>query len=348
MVEIPAPHAHDKLACPVDAPPRHGTHASTGKAGDDVSVVRIEGNVRVVKHDICKLLATKAGEPYDPQKVAADLRTLFATRDFDDVQATRDGAAVTFVLKERPVVAEVRIDGNSAFDFDTLRKLVLLHTGSPADPADVKDAQHALSSFYDDQGYRSHKVDFALEPVDATHATAHFKITEGAKATIKSITFRGLVVATEGELRPLIDTQSGTVDAPGQVYKEDALTADLLKMTARLYDKGLLQSKIDPPQLTLSPDGKSLSIVLVVHEGPVFKLGTLHVTGDGLAADEPTLLKLIPLKPGDVFARSAVLDGVAKLREFQAQKHKPNNVEPVTDIHADKATVDLTLRVSSS
>jgi outer membrane protein insertion porin family len=333
---------HDRQACLPTAP---------ANDPETISSIRVEGNVRVVKHDICKALSVRAGQPYDAAKIAADLRSLWSMHDFDDVQARRDpfptGSVVTFVVRERAIVSEVHIDGNIVFDFDTVRKLVPIRTGSAADPADVRDATAALTAFYVDQGYRSATIDYALEPTTVGHATAHFKITEGPKVTISALSFAGLHVTTDAELRPLLDTQSGTIDAPGGLYKEDVLQHDLLKVEAHFYDRGLLQASVDPPALTLSADGKSLAVTIPVNEGPVFKLDVIHILGDGLAADEKTLIKVFSLKTGDVFQRSAVLEGIAKLEAFQAAKKKPvTHAEPSTALHVDKATVDLTIHLA--
>src|ERR1700688_1647744 len=100
-------------------------------------------------------------------------------------------------------------------------------------------------------------------------AVAAFKMGEGPLAVVGTFAFTGLSITADKELRPLIETRKGTVNAPGTIYSESAAARTVVFVQAHLYDRGLLQSSVDPPALSLSPDGKSLAVMIGVHEGPV-------------------------------------------------------------------------------
>ena len=128
------------------------------------------------------------------------------------------------------------------------------------------------------------KVDFQVEPASPAAASVSYRVEEGPLAAISTFAFTGVSAATDRELRTLIETHNGMVNVPGSPYGDSAAERTVLLVQARLYDRGLLQSSVDAPVLSLSPDGKSLAVTIAVHQGPAFRIGKITFTG-ALAAN---------------------------------------------------------------
>jgi outer membrane protein insertion porin family len=316
-----------------------------------IAVVRARGNARLSKTDVCSSISVRAGDRLDEARIASDIHTLWDTRAFDDVQVERkdsgSGGILTYVVRERSLVGHVGFDGATAIPMDDLRFLARLREGDPLDMADVEIARNAIRDAYLDRGYRSVKVELRLDPASPMTADVSYKVDEGQLAVVSKFAFTGTSITTDKELRALIETRGGTVNAPGRPYGLAAAERTVLLVQARLYDRGLLQSKVDAPVLTLSPDGKSLAVTIAVHEGPVFRIGQIRFAGD-LAADEKTYLRLLaPQKKGDVFNRSALLEAFERIKTMHGKLGKPvKDISPETELDPDKKTVALKIDIA--
>jgi len=308
-----------------------------------IAVVRVRGNARLTKDAVCGSLSVRSGDRFDAARIASDIRALWATRTFDDVVVDRkdsgSGTILTYAVRERPLLGRVVIDGASAIRAEALRSILRLREGEPLDMADVESARDVLRAAYLESGYRSATVDFHVEPASPTTAVASFRVNEGPLAVVRTFAFTGLSVTTDKELRPLIETRNGTVNVPGSIYGDHAAARTVLLVQAHLYDRGLLQSHVDPPALSLSPDGTSLAVTIAVHEGPVYRLGKITF-GGALAAEPATYQRLLGQKTGDVFNRSAMLQAFDRIRAMHAKLGKPvRDISPETELDPEKKTV---------
>ena len=82
--------------------------AAAQEAVQKVTSVTIRGNSRIETSAIQGRLTLKAGDPYSPDAVRKQMRLLYETGFFEDVQsvidAVPDGMAVSFIVKEKPFI----------------------------------------------------------------------------------------------------------------------------------------------------------------------------------------------------------------------------------------------------
>src|ERR1051325_7097080 len=76
--------------------------------------IKIDGNMRVEDDGIRLHLKSRAGEAFDPAVVDQDVKAIYRMGFFDDVQAELAPEGVlTYAVKEKPYVREVKIQGNA-------------------------------------------------------------------------------------------------------------------------------------------------------------------------------------------------------------------------------------------
>ena len=345
----PAPARDVRPAVPADASDCAPGASTTDPA--TIAVVRARGNARVTRNDVCSSLSVRAGDRFDAARIASDIHSLWDTRAFDDVAVERSdsgsGAILTYLVRERPLLGHVIINGATTITPNALRSMVRLHEGDPLDVADVEAARDVIRAAYVESGYRSVKVDFTVDAASPSGAVASYRVDEGPLAVISTFAFTGVPATTDKELRALVDTRNGTVNLPGKNYSESAAARTVLLAQARLYDRGLLESHVDAPGLSLSPDGKSLAVTIAVHEGPVYRIGKVAFVG-ALAADQATYLKLLGQKSGDVFNRSLLLQAFERIQAMHAKLGKPvKDISPETELDPEKKTVALTIGLAT-
>ena len=325
---------------------------STAKAKPGVdTIVRVEltGNARTPTKTLCDYLRTQAGHAFDPAHIATDVHELFSSGYVDDIivssQVDDEGRTVTFTVRERPLVKE--FVANVVAPSPTVEHLreIFGHAGDIFNGAALRIAKVRLHDEYVAQGYRRVAIEHRVTPAPDNQVVVTIDVTPGPKALITSIRFPGAKQIPESEVLGLIETEQGTVDTVGAIYRQDLFDHSLLLVSAHYYDRGMLSVKVDTPVLTSSADGTGLAISVPIDEGPIFKIGALSCVGD-LAGSEAECLVLLGVKKSDVFNRAALLDGISRIRDFQSLKGRGTDIQPETSLDFTAKTVALKLVIA--
>ena len=91
-----------------------------------VASIDIRGNQKIELPAIQGRLTLKPGDAYSPENVRGQIKILYDTGYFEDVQAetesTSDGIALVFVVREKPFITEIVFDGNEELSDDKLKE----------------------------------------------------------------------------------------------------------------------------------------------------------------------------------------------------------------------------------
>ena len=87
-----------------------------------VEDIRVEGLQRVEAGTIFASLPVRVGDTYSDDTATASIKALFGLGLFNDVRISVQGAVLSVVVVERPVVADVTFSGTKEFDKDVLVK----------------------------------------------------------------------------------------------------------------------------------------------------------------------------------------------------------------------------------
>ncbi|NGZ02286.1 MAG: hypothetical protein CV090_04450, partial [Nitrospira sp. WS238] len=181
--------------------------------GPDSSVASIDirGVKRIEVPAIAGRLTLKAGDPYTPDTVRGQVKILYDTGFFEDVQVETEsnieGLAVTFVVREKPFITEIVFDGNDHLSEDKLKEKTSIKSQTFLDQQLVKESAEKMRQLYQHDGYYSAQVIPVIQTLDEERKRLMFHITEGEKAKIKAVTFEGLRAATKSELFKAMSTR---------------------------------------------------------------------------------------------------------------------------------------------
>ena len=114
--------------------------------------IKVAGNRRVEPETVRTYLRFNAGDQYDPAKVDASIRALFATGLFSDVRIDRDGSGVLVTVVENPVVNQMAFEGNREVDKATLTTEVQLKPRSVFTRAKAQADVQRILDIYRRQG----------------------------------------------------------------------------------------------------------------------------------------------------------------------------------------------------
>ena len=132
--------------------------ANTAAVAQQPSATKIEridirGNRRIPEDTIRFYIQSRPGEPYDESRLEFDLRSLYKSNSFENIEVQeRDGDVgkiITFVVKEKPLIRSIEYVGNRSFTESNIldafkEKKVGLTVDSQFDQSKVKAAERAL------------------------------------------------------------------------------------------------------------------------------------------------------------------------------------------------------------
>jgi len=346
--------AVDSDAPAPDAPSESPTSTEPVTPNLTVARVHFRGNRKVEDDAIRAVIKTKPGGSVNQETLRADVRAIWKTGFFEDVQVESSevkgggGLAIVFVLKEKPTISKIYVAGNDEVSLSKINEVLDLKKEQVLDLAKLKKNIQKIKQLYVEKGFYMAEVDYELKRPSPSEVEIWFRCREHAKVEVRRVNFvgnkaisdqtlRDVVVTREGNILSLL-TQSGT-------YREDVFQRDLLLLQAHYWDNGYVQVKVGTPVLELSPDKQSLYITITIDEGPQYRLGKIDIHGDLLEPREFFLAR-VSVKTGEIFNRSRLSDDLQKLTDFYKDRgYAYVNATPSTPVDEKTRTVDVTFDI---
>ncbi len=273
-----------------------------------VKDIRLDGLVRVPASTVYGILPIAAGDHVDESRIADSLKKLFATGDFEDVQALRDGDVLVYKFTERASITSIDIKGNKAIDKDSLLKGLKaagVTTGAVLQRATLDQVRQELLDQYIAQGRYATEIDINTEPRTRNRVAIKIVIREGEEASIRGVHFTGNHAFSAQELRDQLQLKEHhflSFIKGDDKYSQEKLRGDLERLRSYYLDRGYAAFHVNSTQVTLSPDHKQVYIDINVDEGAIYKVGTVKLVGE-LPVAEDQLKQLILVKTGQTFSQ---------------------------------------------
>lgn len=310
--------------------------------------VKIQGSLRVEEDGIRLHVKSRAGEFFNPVLVDQDVKAIYRMGFFDDVKAelSPDGV-LTFLVKEKPYIREVKILGNSELSREKVEAALGVNPRTILDRDRVLEGIDKVKKLYNDQGYVNAQVEFAISIVENNQAVVHLDIDEGRRLLIQKISFEGSRAFSEGELKGLMATKEKwflSFFTNRGVLDHDILTNDVAILSAHYYDHGYVDHKVDEPVILRRRDG--IEVVIRVEEGDQYRVGKVEMGGDFIE-DGEKLLQKVQLTTGQIFNGGRLRGDISNLSEMYSNKGFAFvQVEPLTKVNTKDKTVDVALVIT--
>jgi outer membrane protein insertion porin family len=295
-------------------------------SGDAIVAGDVEGNQILDKDVIILKAKTQVGQPYDPKAVNDDLKRLYETGYFDDVQIRLENVAggkkLVFVVKEKPRIQAVGVVGSSEIDQDKILETMSIKAGSVLNLKVLADDLEKIRELYRKEGFYKTEVSYELEQTDPRVARLNIVIKEPKKLYIHEVKIEGVSQVDADELRDELSTSErrfwSWVTGSG-VLKEEMLERDAAAIENFYANRGYVDIKVGQPDVEYGDQG--ITVVFRVDEGDRYKVGKVAFTGDLLMEDD-ALMAIIKLdqkaEENAYFDRSVVRDDLNVLTEMYA------------------------------
>lgn len=322
--------------------------------------VLIEGNVTIPPEAIASKIRTRAGRPADDKTIREDVRSLYATRWFKDVQPfleeTSEGPVVIFKVVELPITQTVKYIGNKNIKTRDLAEITGLKPGSPFSPSHHLEMCRRIETRYQEKGYLFAKCELqrggSIEDRDVI-----FEITEGPYVFVYTTSFKGNKEISSAILRQKLKTSRRFFGIPylwngkfgiGGKYDPALAAEDEAGIREYYLSLGYFDIDVRNEQRFLSEDRASVELVYHVTEGPRYRVRDILVTGNDVISEE-AIREGMTLKPGDYFNERFLRKDVEKIQNQYGELGRIfAGVEPQPRHHGDElpGIIDLEYRIS--
>ena len=315
-----------------------------------VDVIKIGGNDRVEEEAIRVYLTSRVGQPLNPDAVDKDIRAIHNMGFFKNVEARlteENGKTVlTYWVTERPLIREVRTEGNKGLSKEDLENALKVHPRTILNPIKIRTGVENAKKEYEKKGFLDADITYRTEETSAGEVILTFSVNENEKIRIKDVLFEGNEAFPSSQLASIISTRKKNFLSRflnTGVLNRDALKTDVERLTAWYYDHGYINVRIDEPKVQRKEDG--IYVTMRIDEGDQFKMGDVAFSGDVPGGEEAARFR-VALEKGKTFKASTLRDDVFRLTGyFSDQGYAFVNVEPETSVNPETKTVDVTYRV---
>jgi outer membrane protein insertion porin family len=309
--------------------------------------VEIAGNKRIESDAIKRVIKTKPGDIYLPNRLSEDLKAVYAMGYFDDIRIeaenTPEGEKIIFRVKEKPTIRVIRIKGNHVFKEEKIKENLTIKTGSILNTFKIRSNVARIEDLYKEKNYHNVKVTYHIHHLKHNQADLEFDIDEGNKVLIKSIIFEGNNAYSDNQLKKIMKTSEkgflSWLTSSGDLKQED-LEQDVTKLSAFYYNHGYIQARIGEPQIEYK--GNWIYITIKIEEGPQFKVGKVDIKGD-LVLPKDELIKRLKITKETYYNREIVRDDVLALTDLYSDEgYAYADISPTIDKDIKQLKVDIT------
>ncbi len=314
--------------------------------------IRVEGVQRTEPGTVFSYLPVKVGDTLNDARAKAAMHALYATGFFKDVKLNVDKGVLIVIVKERPTVASVEINGVKDFPKDQLRdnlKIVGLAEGRILDKSVLEKSVQELKRQYIARGKYAVEVKATAKKLERNRVAVSFDVVEGVASKIRRINIVGNHVYSEDELLDVMQlTTPGwfTWFSKNDQYSKPKLSADLENIRSYYMNSGYMDFSIDSTQVSISPDKKDIFITLNLSEGQKYTVSAIELAGSQAVISHEEMRKMIDIQPGDTLSREALTEASRKISERLGEEgYAFANVNAVPKVNKKKHEVAFTFVV---
>jgi len=322
----------------------------------DERIVRVEfkGNRKIEASAINQVLKSVPGNIFNDADLSADIKAIFKMGYFDDVSAevtdVAEGKVIAFLVEEKPLITEVRIQGNKAVKKDDIEGAMSVRNRQTVNPEKLKTDMEKIKALYDGKGFYNAEIRYAIEKAGERDVRIVVTIVENEKLFIRNISFEGNRTFTTKELKNMMTTNEWGIFhffTDSGLLKKDQLKQDVGKLNAFYLNNGFINAQIGEPVITYERNG--INIKIPVSEGKQFRVGKVAITGDELMTPRADLLTKLQIRKKDFYDREAIMKDMDYLTQVcNDEGYASADIAPRTEPEEKTQTVDVTYEINKA
>jgi len=285
-----------------------------------IAKIEFKGNRKIESSAVNQVVKSAKGNLFSETDLSSDIKAIYKMGFFDDVATdvtgTSEGKIITFILKEKALITEIKIKGNKAIEKSEIESALTFKIREVFNPGKVVASIEKIKSLYDNKGYNNAEIKYVIDKEGDKDTRITIDITENERLYITTISFEGNRAFTNKELKKTIDaTEWGIFHfvTDSGLLKKEQLRQDVNKVSAFYLNNGFINAQVGEPEITYGKKGIYVKISIV--EGKQFKVGKVDITGDTLTVPRPELLDKLKINKKEHYDREAIMKDIEYLTQ---------------------------------
>lgn len=233
-----------------EAPMTSASVSATNKDKRVIKNIEFVGNNIVDQSLILQQMKLQVGDNYSRELVQRDLKAIYEMGYFTEKMKAipinnADGSVtLKIVLVENAPVTDFTIEGNTVISTDEILSYLMPMKGKPQNIGELNDAISKIQDCYSSKGYILARIDSVSDDPDGT-----------VNISIKEGTINRILISGNEKTKDYV-IERNVLTEPGQVYNENLLKEDLVRLYATQAFKDVTR-EIEP---TDDPDKYDITI----------------------------------------------------------------------------------------
>ncbi|HVW99487.1 MAG TPA: POTRA domain-containing protein, partial [Candidatus Babeliaceae bacterium] len=294
--------------------------------------------------------AYKPGSPFKPTKSGDLIRAVYSLGYFLPTISLKarnispSEVDLYIIVQEKNKIEDVQLEGTYSVKKEDIEKELHLSEIKAATQEDLEHYAQEIRRVYALKDFHQAKVTPVLEPTQDGRSIARFCITEGPRAAVKRVFFKGNKTIPDKVLRSIIFTREEWLfsffDKSGS-YQPDAIEMDKRIIEQYYQSNGFLTARVVEAAVDLEPESCQASITFYIEEGELYFVKKVEAPGNNLLT-EPQILAYIGIRPGELYSRERITEALKKLRLLWGEYgHIYADVDPIIQPNEQEKTVSI-------
>ncbi len=284
--------------------------------------IAINGNKRVEKDAILRLLGTQTGDIIQPEKISKDLKAIYAMGYFDDIIVSKEdldqGIKLIFKVKEKSTVRLIKFKNNIVYEDQELSDVITTRTGSIQNIHKLNSDMERIRLLYTEKNYHNCSVTYEIIPLKNSQSDIVFNIQEQSRVKVEKISFEGNQFFSDKKIKKVIETSErgffSFLTGSG-VLNEGEIKNDVIRIESLYKNNGFIDTKVSDPSIEIDKD--KIVIHFIIEEGFQYTIKTLSFEGDLIASKEDLFEDLLS-KENELYNREDIRKDLLSITDAYA------------------------------
>lgn len=250
-----------------------------------IKSIKFNGLIHLSPEIAEDITGLKVGQEIDMEKIDNAIKKLFAQNYFEDIVVEENDGEILFLLKEKPTIARVELDGVGENDKEAVRSVLGVNKGMVYDDLSINRAREKIRQFYEAKGYFDSVVEARKEELESGSLKVTFFVNRGENIIIRSVELCGANVLSYSDIEPAIANKErefmgwmwGLNDGKVKLFD---LPNDSGRIKDEYFKRGFLDAEVSTPYLKFYNDSYNAKLSYHITEGKAYKVSSIKIHMD--------------------------------------------------------------------
>lgn len=257
-----------------------------GAAQVPITKIDIEGLTGISKSVVLSRLPLKIGDSLSPLKSSEAIKAIYKTGFFSDVKLLKDGSRLKFLVKQRPVIASLKVKGSKLLaskQIFTILGKEGISVGSFLNEPRLQRITKMLLTQYQSRGKLNARVTVSEDSLARNRVAVKMLISEGLTTNLAGVKIDGVNSFSSAWVLQQIGLRPhglARLVLPRLKFSQALLLTAKANLEDIYQNRGYPEFQINEFRVTFTPDKKLAYLYISVDENDRYKFGSIKITGD--------------------------------------------------------------------